>query len=432
MSGRTLKVDYLTRVEGEVALTVRLDDRTATGVELSVFEPPRFFEGFLRGRALREVPDITSRICGICPVAYQLAATHALERALGLTLAPQAVALQRLLMCGEWIESHALHVYMLHAPDFLGYPDGIAMAKDHPDKVRTGLRIKKLGNQLVAVLGGREIHPVNVRVGGFYRLPRKDELRALLPELEWSLGAANEALGWMTGLPFPELERDYEFVAMAHAEEYAMTEGRIVSSRGLDMPVSDYEAEFLEEQVAYSNALFARHRDRGAYLCGPLARFNLNFEQLSAAGREAARIAGVAPPCRNPFRSLLVRMVELVEAIAESIRIIEAYDPPAAASVNLPRHAGKGAGAVEAPRGLLFHRYEIAADGTIRSARITPPTSQNQRIMEEDVYHLAPRLADLPLTEATLLAEQAIRNYDPCISCATHFLRLNLVREEVP
>ncbi len=429
MSVRTIAVDYLTRVEGEVALTVHLRDHEATRVELSVFEPPRFFEGFLRGRALREVPDITSRICGICPVAYQLAGSHALEAALGVTLDPGLKALQRLLMCGEWIESHALHVYMLHAPDFLGYPDGIAMAKDHGEKVRAGLRIKKVGNALVAVLGGREIHPVNVRVGGFWRLPRTEELRALLPELTWSLDAARDALGWMKALPFPEMDRDYEFVALRDPDAYAMTEGRIVSSRGLDMPVSDYEAEFLEEQVPYSNALFARHRDRGAYLCGPLARFNLNFDQLSAPAHQAAQLAGIAPPCRNPFKSLLVRMVELVEAIAESLRIIEAYAPPPAAAVELPRHAGKGAGCVEAPRGLLFHRYEIAADGTIKTARITPPTSQNQRIMESDVYHLAPRLADLPQAEATLLAEQAIRNYDPCISCATHFLTLRVVRE---
>jgi len=341
-------------------------------------------------------------------------------------LDPALRSLQRLLMCGEWIESHALHVYMLHAPDFLGYPDGIAMAKDHPERVRDGLRIKKTGNALVAALGGREIHPVNVRVGGFYRAPATAELSALLPELRWSLGAALEAIGWMRDLPFPDVERDYDLVALREPERYAMTEGRIVSSRGLDLAAGEYEREFVEEHVPYSNALFSRHHTGGAYLCGPLARFNLNAEQLSAPAAEAAAAARLEPPVLNPFKSLLVRMVELVEAVAEAIRIIEAYTPPARPWMELPHHAGTGAACVEAPRGLLFHRYEVAADGTIKSARITPPTSQNQRTMEEDIYHLAPHLADLPLAEATRLAEQAIRNYDPCISCATHFLKLEL------
>jgi coenzyme F420-reducing hydrogenase alpha subunit len=429
MIARTIRVDYLARVEGEVSLTVKLKGREATEVKLSVFEPPRFFEAFLRGRSMLEVPDITARICGICPVAYQLAGSPAVEDALGVALDAELRAMRRLLMCGEWIESHALHAFMLHAPDFLGYPDGIAMAKDHPERVREGLRIKRAGNALMTALGGREIHPVNVRVGGFYRAPAAAELRVLLPELRWAQGAALESLAWMKGFDFPVLNRDYEFVALQATGEYPMTEGRIVSSKGLDLPVRDYETVFVEEHVPYSNALFARLRERGAYLCGPLARFNLNADRLSPPAREAAEVAGLVAPMTNPFRSLLVRMVETVEALAEAIRLIEAYQPPSRAFAELPHRAGTGAGCVEAPRGLLFHRYEVSADGTIRSARIIPPTSQNQRIMEEDIYALAPRLADQPLAEATLLAEQAIRNYDPCISCATHYLTLRLERE---
>ena len=222
---RTIKVDTLARVEGEGSLLIRLEGGRAAQVELRIFEPPRFFEAFLRGRAQAEVPDITARICGICPVAYQMSSCHAIEDVAGVAVGGVLRALRRLLYCGEWVESHALHVFMLHAPDFLGYDDALAMAKDHPDVVRKGLRIKKAGNAIVAKLGGREIHPINVRVGGFYRVPTRDELRELLPEIAWAKGAAREALGWVAGFTFPAFERDYELVALRHPDEYPCCAG---------------------------------------------------------------------------------------------------------------------------------------------------------------------------------------------------------------
>ncbi len=425
---RTIKVDALARVEGEGSLTIRIEGTRATAVELRIFEPPRFFEAFLRGRAHTEVPDITARICGICPVAYQMSSCHAIEDALDVHVDGPLRSLRRLLYCGEWIESHSLHVFMLHAPDFLGYPDALAMAKDHPDAVKRGLRIKKAGNAIVALLGGREVHPINVRVGGFFRTPSRAELRALLPEIDWALEAVGDALQWAAGFSFPEFERDYEFVALRHDGEYPFCEGRIVSNKGLDTEARAFEDHIVEEQVTYSSALHARIRERGAYFCGPLARFNLNFDRLSDAAKEAARSVGLSAPCKNPFKSILVRLVEILHAFDEARRIIESYTPPDRPFVETKERAGRGYGCTEAPRGILFHRYTLDAQGTITDARIVPPTSQNQKTIEEDLFQMAATLARLPLADATWKAEQMVRNYDPCISCSTHFLDLRFER----
>ncbi|KFE67063.1 Ni/Fe hydrogenase subunit alpha [Hyalangium minutum] len=426
---RTLQVDYLTRVEGEASLILRLEGDKATDVRLAIFEPPRFFEALLRGRSYLEAPDITSRICGICPAAYLLSACHAVEAALGVHVDGPLRDLRRLLYCGEWIESHALHVFLLHAPDFLGYPDALSMAKEHGEWVQRGLRIKKAGNTLMSILGGRSIHPINVRVGGFYRVPRRAELEAHLPELRRGRDATMEALEWMARFPFPAFERPYEFVSLSHPHEYPLLGERLVSSEGLDIPVGEWDAHFVEEQVPYSSALHARRVGRGAYLCGPLARFNLHFDQLAPEVQEAAHWVGLSVPCRNPFRTLLVRLVEVLQSFTTAIHLIEDYEEPPAPHVDTPPRAGTGVGATEAPRGLLYHRYTLDSEGTIQEARIVPPTSQNQLSIEEDLRTLAPELATRPLGDATLLAERAIRNHDPCISCATHFLTLK--REQI-
>ena len=428
-ASRTIRVDYLARVEGEAALTIRLEGGQATDVHLAIFQPPRFFEALLRGRSYLEAPDITSRICGICPAAYLMSACYAMEDALGIRVDGALRALRRLLYSGEWIESHSLHIFLLHAPDFLGYPDGLSMAKDHGEWVRRGLRIKRAGNAIMELLGGREIHPINVRVGGFYRAPTRPELEVLLPELRWAREATAECLHWMADFSFPELERDYEFVALRHPDEYPFCEGRLVSSRGLDIDVHDYDAYFAEEQAPYSNALRSRIRGRGAYLCGPLARFNLNFDRLYPDVQALARSIGLTPPCRNPFRSILVRLVEIAQAFNEAIRIIESYERPRVPYVDAPTRAATGYGGTEAPRGFLYHRYVIDDAGTIRGANIVPPTAQNQLSIEEDLAALAPLLAELPIADATHHAEQAVRNHDPCISCASHFLTISIERD---
>lgn len=425
---RTIEVSYLARVEGEGALTIRMDGGQPVAVELRIFEPPRFFEAFLRGRSALEAPDLTSRICGICPVAYLMSACGAVEDALGIRVDEPIRALRRLLYCGEWIESHALHVFMLHAPDFLGYDDAFAMAKDHGDMVRRGLAIKQVGNAIVACLGGRAIHPVNVRVGGFYRLPTRDELASLAPGIDEAIIATRDALTWAAGFAFPDIERDYELVALRDEREYPFCDGRIVSSAGIDAAMREFDTCFLEQQVPYATALRAQVRGRGASLCGPLARFGLDADRLGDVARDAARSVGLTAPCRNPFRSILVRLVEIAQALDEARNIIASYVPPERPFITTPMRAGVGYACTEAPRGMLYHRYTIDESGTITDADIVPPTSHNQRVIEEDLFAIAATLASLPHEEATRLAERTVRNHDPCISCATHFLDLRIVR----
>jgi coenzyme F420-reducing hydrogenase alpha subunit len=425
MKSKTIKVDYLARVEGEGALYVKVRGSDVVDVQLKIFEPPRFFEAFLRGRHFQETADIVARICGICPVAYQMSAVHALENAFQVHVGGQLRALRRLLYCAEWIQSHTLHVYLLHAPDFLGYQDAIQMAKDHPAVLDRGLQLKKAGNELLALLGGREVHPINVRPGGFYRVPRKEELIPIAERLKRARDLALETVRWASTLPFPDCSYDYEFVALRHNSEYPMNEGRIVSNKGLDIEVHQYDDYFVEEQVPHSNALHARLKERGAYLVGPLARFNLNFDRLSPLAQEAARQAGLTPPCCNPFQSILVRSVEVLYACDEAVRIIDQYEMPDHAAEEIQPRAATGYGCTEAPRGILYHRYQIDAQGILLDAKIVPPTSQNQKTIEEDLKRLVPANISLPKDQLTWRCEQAVRNYDPCISCATHFLKLH-------
>jgi coenzyme F420-reducing hydrogenase alpha subunit len=426
---RTIKIETLARVEGEGALHIKVRGEQVTDVKFSIYEPPRFFEAFLRGRHFSEAPDITARICGICPIAYQMSAIHAIERALGVRIDPAVRLLRRLFYCGEWIESHALHVYMLHAPDFLGYQDAIQMASDHGPLVAQALRLKKIGNRIVQLLGGREIHPISATIGGFYKSPLPRDLIALEDDLKWALDASIQTVKVVSGFEFPEFEQDYEFVALSHPHEYPLNEGRLISNRGLDLNAAEYEDHFVEQHVKHSNALHSIIRGRGSYLVGPLARFNLNFDKLPQLAREAANAAGLIPPVQNPFRGIVVRAVELVFACVEALRIIREYEPPQQPRVAAIARAGVGQAITEAPRGILYHRYALDDNGMILAAKIVPPTSQNQKRIEDDLREFAAQVIAWPLDEAKWKCEQAIRNYDPCISCATHFLRLNIERE---
>ncbi|MEN8234429.1 MAG: Ni/Fe hydrogenase subunit alpha [Actinomycetota bacterium] len=427
-NAREISVEYLARVEGEGAMHVKVVDDKIEDVEFSIFEPPRFFEAFMRGRPHTEAPDITARICGICPIAYQMSSVHAMEDAFGVTVGGPLRELRRLIYCGEWIESHALHIYLLHAPDFLGYESGIHMAADHREVVEQGLRLKKAGNAIVGLLGGREIHPINVRVGGFYRVPTKKELETLVPELEWSRDAALETIKLVSGFNFPDADLDFEFVSVSHPDEYPFNEGRIVSSKGLDIAVSEYNEFFLEQHVERSNALHSQIRDRGAYHVGPLARYSLNFDRLTPLAQRAAREAGLGETCNNPFKSIIVRAVETLYSVEEALRIIDDYEPPAESYVPYTPKKSEGHGATEAPRGMLYHRYRLHDDGRIADAQIVPPTAQNQLTIESDLRFVLERHLHLPDDELSWVLEQSIRNYDPCISCATHFLDLTIER----
>ena len=424
---KTIHVSMLTRVEGEGALHLTVERGKLVDLRFEIFEPPRFFEALLRNRHASEAPDITARICGICPVAYQMSALHALERLFRVEIDPAVRALRRLYYCGEWIESHALHIHMLAAPDFLGCESVVSLAEKDRPAVERGLRIKKAGNNIIKVLGGRSVHPVGVCIGGFTRAPRAADLAALRDELARAREDAIACLRWVAGFDLPDRNLDIEFVSLRHPDEYPMNEGRVVSSRGLDCAQEEFEDCFEEHQVPHSNALHAKVKGRGPYFLGPLARVNLNFDRLGPDIAGGARDVGVAFPNSNPHTSIVARAMEILYAIDEALRIIDAYEAPAVPAAPFAPRAGIGRAITEAPRGMLYQAYETDDRGLIRSARIVPPTSQNQAQMEADLRELAPAILRRSQAEATRLCETAIRNYDPCISCATHFLKLHIV-----
>ncbi|TAK33583.1 MAG: Ni/Fe hydrogenase subunit alpha [Chloroflexota bacterium] len=431
MSEKLIKVDDLGRVEGEGGIDIRLVDGQVQRVEFHIFEPPRFFEAFLIGRKFHELPDMTARICGICPVAYQMSSIHACEHAFGTAIDPAIRELRRLFYCGEWIESHVLHMFLLAAPDFFGYPSAIAMAQDRPELrqvVQRALSLKRVGNDIVALLGGREIHPVGAQVGGFSRTPTQEELvRSLRDLLLQAKDDAVWSMQFVSGLELPDLSHDIEFVSLSHPDEYPMNEGRIVSNKGLDIAVEQFGDYFVEGQSPYSNALPVLVKGRGPFFVGPLARMNLNFDRLSAETKQVAATTGIPFPNDNPFVSIVARAIEVHYAVCEALRIIDSYHKPAQSMAIVQPRQASGHGATEAPRGLLYHGYSFDDAGLIRSARIIPPTASNQYMIEEDLRLYAPRVAGaMPHEQAVHHCEMAVRNYDPCISCSTHALRVTL------
>jgi coenzyme F420-reducing hydrogenase alpha subunit len=427
---RTVRIEALTRVEGEGALHLELEGDRVRAARLDIYEPPRFFEALLRGRDYTEPVDITARICGICPVAYQMSACLALEDACGVTVPADIDALRRAMYCGEWIESHVLHLAMLQGPDLLGYAGGIEMAADHRPVVEAALRLKQLGNRLVELVGGRAIHPINVRLGGFYRAPSPEAVSSFLPELDEALELAVTVAQWAAGLTYPDAHLDTELLALVEPDRYGMMGGRLRSDRGLDIVPHEFATHVVEEQHANSTALYARLRERGAYVVGPMARYALNGDLLRPVARSLAEGFGHLPADRNPHRTLITRALEVVHACEEAREVLGGYHLPTAPAVPVPARAGVGHGWTEAPRGMLYHRYEIAADGSVVGATITPPTAQNQAAIEAALVELANERLRAGGSDAELAGacERLIRTFDPCISCATHFLDLRIVR----
>ena len=424
----TIRVPMLARVEGEGALDVAIRDGAITALELRIYEAPRLFEKLLEGRSYAEVPDIVARICGICPVAYQMSAVQALENAFGVQVSDWVDDLRRAMYCGEWIQSHALHIHLLAAPDFLGADSVIALAATHADAVRRGLRLQALGNELIELFGGRSVHPVGVCVGGFHRAPDPRDVAALVDKLRAAVPEALALVEWTAGFPLPRDEQDFTCVALSNPDGYAMYAGRIASSNRLDIDASEYDAHFAEHQVPHSTALHSLFHG-APYLVGPLARLNLNHQRLPQPVRAVLAQTGIAVPSRNMFESIVARALEICCALLEAIRILEAYVPCDTPNTPVTPRAGVGAGATEAPRGLLWHRYETDDEGHILSARIVPPTSQNQARIEQDLKASLEAFGlQQPDDALRRRGETVIRNYDPCISCATHFLRLSVDR----
>ncbi|MFN2443549.1 MAG: Ni/Fe hydrogenase subunit alpha [Thermoanaerobaculia bacterium] len=425
---RLLELSPMSRVEGAGAIRMKIEGDQVREIALDILEPPRFFEAFVRGRHFSEIPDLTARICGICPVAHQMTSAQALERALQIALPSQLVRLRRLMYCAEWLESHALHVFLLNLPDFLGFDSAIAMAAVHPELVSRGLRIKRAGSAVVELLGGRATHPVSIRVGGFSKTPERAQLEALRTELEWALEASLDAGTFLAGLDFPPFESEPEFVAL-RSSDYAIGHGVIATSRGEEFPVEQFEQLFGEEQVSHSTALHSiRSRDGRAYMVGPLARLAINLDRLTPAATDLAMRCGIRWPSANPFHGIIARAIEMVFACEESLAIIDGWSEPPVDHMPLETVAGSGCAATEAPRGLLYHRYSIGERGLIESARITPPTAQNLRRMEDDLHRLA--AAHVHLEDAALghLCERLVRTFDPCISCSTHAVRVEIDR----
>jgi coenzyme F420-reducing hydrogenase alpha subunit len=434
-SKRSIQVKALARVEGEGALHLVMSGDQVEELQLKIYEPPRFFEAFLRGRDFREVPDITARICGICPVAYQMGSCHALEKAMGVfdQVDPAIRTLRNVLYCGEWIESHVLHMFLLHLPDFLGFESAISMAADHSTIVKRALRVKKAGNDILALVAGRAVHPVGVCVGGFYRAPDQPAAARLAVELRACLEDMSDLTMFLAEkIKFPALERDYEFVALCPDDEYPMNLGRIKSNKGLNVDQEEFGRAIEELHVSHCNSLHSIVRDRGPYMVGPLARLNLNADKLQPRAAELLpRVCHAISrhlPWRDNYLSLLARSLETVHALELAANLLTSYTLPGRPRVPIVPRAGIGGHGTEAPRGLCWHEYRTDADGTIVSARIIPPTSQNYATIEADLRALAPQIVALPDEEATLCCEHVIRNYDPCISCSVHFLKLDRTR----
>lgn len=431
---RVVDVGLLTRVEGEGSLHLRVEGGEVTEARLSIFEAPRYFEKICCGRSPNEVIDIVSRICGICPVAYQMSAVHAFESCFGIEIDPAVRALRRLMYCGEWIESHGLHVHLLHAPDFLGYPSAIDMAKDHREDVERGLALKKMGNQIVAALGGRAIHPVSVRVGGFSAVPSRDALRSALSDLASVCDMAEAALRWVATFDAPDYTRDVPLVCLRTGQgagplEYPMNAGRLVASDGsVNVDGSAWREAFHEVHLAGTNALHARMNDGDrVYMSGPSARVTGNADLLHPRAAAVLSEVGLASEiAANPYWSIAARSVEILHAMCVAADIVEAYEPPEVPAVPWEPRAGVAAWTTEAPRGILFHHYECDENGNVVAAQIVPPTSQNQGSIEADLVAFAPQILHLDDAMFSRQIEQLVRCYDPCISCSAHFLDITV------
>lgn len=424
----TILVPILARVEGEGALEIRIRDQKIKSLQLKIYEPPRLFEKFLEGRSYNEVLDMVARICGICPVAYQMSATHAIEQCFSVEPPPWVRDMRRLFYCGEWLESHSLHIHFLAAPDFLGFKSAPDMAKTYPDEIRRGLRLQALGNELIRFLGGRSVHPVGACIGGFYKAPNLAQVKALLEHVSACVSDCEALLQWVATLALPNNTHDFTCVSLRHPCEYPMNEGQIVSDHGLAITIDRFDDYFKEFQVPYSNALHCLLQNK-PYLVGPLARVNINYDKLPSPIMDSLSHINIHFPSKNMAHSIIARAIEVYYCVLEAQRILNAYVYPETSFSTIQPSSGIGFGCTEAPRGLLWQRYELDDQGVVKSARIVPPTSQNQARIEEDLHISLQQFGlNKPDDELRAYSEMIIRNYDPCISCSTHFLTMTVQR----
>jgi len=423
-----LKVPFITRVEGEASLELNSRDNHIEQLHMRIFEPPRLFEQFLQGKVYSDVPELTARICGICPMAYQLTSILALEKLFNVHVSEPVTQLRRVMNLGEWIQSHALHIHFLALPDFLGFGNALEMAKVHPDVFQRGVKIQGFGNQIMSILGGRSVHPIGLKVGGFEGLPKLEELKALRKSAEEMHTMTESLVLFCASLERPDYSHDFDYVSLQSDHFYPINHGHIVSASGIDIQPEEYAGHFKEHQEEHSTALYSLLNGHN-YLVGPLARFNNNFAVLDSDTKSLAKKVGQAGVNTNMFDSIVIRALETYYACREVYRILDAFIPPDEPYVPVVPQAGIASHATEAPRGLIYHRYEIDDKGCVKSCTIIPPTSQNQARIEQDLKDSVYKFGlDRSDEELKYFCEQVIRNYDPCISCSTHFLKFKIRR----
>ncbi|MCU0767518.1 MAG: nickel-dependent hydrogenase large subunit [Gammaproteobacteria bacterium] len=431
MSGRgerRIAIPALARLSGRCGLDLAIEGDRVAALALCVGETPRLFEKLLEGHDCEQVVDLVARVCGLCPVAHQLAAVQAFERLCGVEPTPWVRAMRRVAALGEWLQNHALHVHLVAAPDYLGGGSVPDVAARHPALLARGLSLQSVGAALVRLLGGRSTHPVALKVGGFHHAPAPAEVAAVSRRVAAAIPEAEALVHWVGALPFPGEQQPFTSVALGHPSEYAVGEGRLQSGDGLDIAAAHFEEHFEPVVVPHSTALHWL-LDRRPYLVGPLARLNLNFRELPAGVRAAMNALPVALPSHNTFHGLVARALEMLLALHEARRLLDEYEPPVTPCVAAAPVAGSAVAAVEAPRGLLWHRYEVDRQGHVRQARIVTPTAQNQARCEEDL-RVALEEFGLDREDDALreYAERIVRGYDPCLPCAAHCLDLRVAR----
>jgi coenzyme F420-reducing hydrogenase alpha subunit len=421
MEEKLVTVDYIARVEGQGAINIKIaKDGKVEHLRFRIFEPPRFFESFLVGRRYDEVMEIASRICGICPVAHQITALRAVENALGIEPSEQTRDLRKLTAISAHIQSNVLSMYFLSLPDLMGYESIIPMVKEHGEIVKRGLMLKKLGNDITDLIGGRAVHPVTMIVDGFTALPNKNKLLVMRKRLVEAKKDAVKTVNLFSELEIPDFTRRCEHAAISDPNEYAINEGRFMSTEGLDIDEMNYRDHIYEKQKTYSTALHSYIKNRDSFMVGPLPRVNINLKHMSDDAQDAAKQSGIKFPNFNPFVSHLARAIELVQNIDASIEIIDRLPLKEERRDVVSCRAGFGAAITEAPRGSLYHSYLLDNNGIVRKADLVPPTAHNANNVEKDMHAFVQTLLDLPLNEITLKCEMLIRAYDPCISCSTH------------
>lgn len=434
-----INVEYLTRVEGHGNIVIDVKEGKLENCRLDIVESPRFFEGMLRGRSIFEAQHITSRICGICACGHTLASIQAAEDALGIMPTEQTIKLRKLLLHLEILDSHILHIYLLVAPDLFGVKSFVPLISTNEDVVRTALRMKKTCNDLCDILVGRHVHPISAIVGGFTKLPRPKDLDTMLDLLTGMRHDMDVTIGLNPYLAFPSFERDTEYVALVNdGAGYPLLMGDVGSTDGVRMNKRDYRKITNEYIVSHSSAKHTR-LSRESYAVGALARFNLNAEKLHPRAKEVAAEIGLTPKCINPYLNTAAQLVESVHCLEDAIAIVEDlknnklnYDEEIVVGLNehhkIPVRAGSGVGAVEVPRGILFHNYEVDENGIITNANCIIPTNQNTGNIEYDMMQLVPEILERKEEEITLAVEMLVRSYDPCISCSTHLLKVQIER----